>query len=316
MKNISDERLEKMLANYCEADYGQSFEYHPAPKKEKVIPVARFSKAAVAAASLVLVSVLSMTLYFLFGNKISTPIAVVPSPQSATTPSAPAGVSGGDNAQNQDGSAEPTQGQSLIQQIISGRFPVPTETVSAASPTEKKNPQPTEKPAGKPSVKATEKPGQKATEKPSPLPTERPSLQSTEKPVADATQPEPEPTTYLPTEPQMPPWNDDPDPPTEGGEPGIFIPAPVEFYGSFDRSCLPADHILYCKIYDSAGKLLGDRDLYASEHLAEIIRVTDTAVLAEYSVPEGMIWDSGYYNYVFYDSRGTLLTQGQEYIEV
>jgi hypothetical protein len=69
-------------------------------------------------------------------------------------------------------------------------------------------------------------------------------------------------------------------------------------------------------VYDDRGVLLGEQDLYAASHTAGIDRITDSAVYAVYPTPEGMIWRSGTYRYVFYDRFGTLLTQGQEYIEV
>ena len=70
MKNLSDDRLEKMLTDYMEAEPQQSFVYDPDRKEEKIIPFARYRKQLAAVASLVLVSVLSLVLYFSIGNKI------------------------------------------------------------------------------------------------------------------------------------------------------------------------------------------------------------------------------------------------------
>ena len=68
MKNLSDEKLEKLLTDYCEAQPEQSFVYDPDREGEKIIPFVRYRKQLVAAASLVLVSVLSLTVDFLLGN--------------------------------------------------------------------------------------------------------------------------------------------------------------------------------------------------------------------------------------------------------
>ena len=68
----------KMLTNYCEADSQQTFTFDPEKKSEKIIPFVRFRKQLIAAASLVLVSVLSLIIYFSFGNINNTPSLSLP----------------------------------------------------------------------------------------------------------------------------------------------------------------------------------------------------------------------------------------------
>ena len=51
MKNLSDDRLEKMLTDYMEAEPQQSFVYDPDHHSEKIIPFVRFRKQLIAAAS-------------------------------------------------------------------------------------------------------------------------------------------------------------------------------------------------------------------------------------------------------------------------
>lgn len=334
MKKISDERLEQMLTDYCEAECSQSFVYDPDRKKEKIIPFARFHKAAVAAASLVLVSVLSLTVYFLIGNK-NAPLIVAPPSQSATTPSAPADGSGGDNAGQPDGTAV-TESKSLWDKIADFLFPQPTESGSTApthsDPTEK-NLKPTVPGATQPNqIKPTERAGEKPIEKP---------VQPTEKPVQPTVKPT-EPA-HTPTVPCDPPWNDEPteggsspypwepeetqppnegsspgdepgvDPPTEGGVTGI---APPTVYATISSSLLGNDdERVYCKVYDNSGRRLGNANLYDGSHIATIVSRGQNVTSVEYDVPEGVITQPGFYNFVFYNNSGKLLAQVQEYCD-
>ena len=335
MKNLSDEKLEKLLTDYCEAQPEQSFVYDPDREGEKIIPFVRYRKQLVAAASLVLVSVLSLTVYFLLGNKISTPIAVAPSPQSATTPSAPTGESDSAIPNDTQDNAEATEAHSVLQQIINSIFTKPSETQgngtspTAVSPTEKG------KSSGRTQPSETTKTSetQSATQKSSSSPTQ---------PISQPTQPAPQPTQApmrpteppKPTVPADPPWiepsegGSNPDPwdvetpvPTEGGgnagDPGYDLPT-FSLYASFATSRLTdsSDDYCYCKVYDDRGNLLGDSNLYSAEHIADIVQKSSDMSRAVYITPEGLIWRNGYYNYVFYDKYGRMLAQGQEYLDI
>ena len=130
MKKISDERLEKMLTNYCEADTQQTFTFAPERKREKIIPFVRFRKQLIAAASLVLVSVLSLIIYFSFGNINNTPLTVAPSQHKLITPSSTEG--GGDDPDQQDG-ADQNGSKSILQRIRDFFFPEASEESGASS---------------------------------------------------------------------------------------------------------------------------------------------------------------------------------------
>ena len=78
---------------------------------------------------------------------------------------------------------------------------------------------------------------------------------------------------------------------------------------------MPADRRVYCKLYDSSGRLLGSSSLYSGGHLAEVVSENGGSVQVMYTTPAGLMQGAGYYNYVFYDSSGTLLAQGQEYVD-
>ncbi|MBQ3265813.1 MAG: hypothetical protein IJH07_08565 [Ruminococcus sp.] len=343
MKNISDERLEKMLTNYCEADCGQSFVYDPDRRKPKIIPFARFRRTAVAAASLVLISVLSLTVYFLFGNKISTPIAVAPLSQGAATPSAPADTGGG-GTQEQEGAA-PTEGKNFFSEIIDWLFPKATESSSTAptvtSPTNSAN------------VPPTEQAGEKTTEPAHVPPTQPVHVPSTEKPTESAHVPLTEPitptqkptTAYVPptqppyvppTEPNDPPCNDDPtegepywyepteysgeveypgyEPPTEGG--GTMSADPPNVCAIIDSSLLDGNARVYCKVYSSSGKRLGSANLYDGSHSVSVSVISSRQTQLNYEIPDDLITYNDYYLFVFYDGSGRMLSQVQQYIEV
>ena len=331
MKNISDERLETMLTEYCEADCGQSFVFDPERKREKLVPFARINRTAAAAASLVLVSVLSLTVYFLFGNK-NAPLVVASPSADVTTPTASANGSGGSSTQR-NGETAPTESKSVMEQIIDFLFPKPTETGSAAqtavTPTEKPSRQlshvtPTEsKNVPTTHTSPTEGAGEKATEKAVSPPTEKPIVTPTE-PAAQA------PTTYVPpTVPCDPPGNDTPgdDPPYpteapgEGDEPGFVEPTEggvmsgnmFEVYASIDSSQLDEHSVIYCKVYDSAGRRLGSMDVFDASHVAIILNRGAQVTRVLYEMSPDLIDSPGTYRFVFYDDSGKQLAQMQEY---
>ena len=318
MKKLSDERLEQMLSAYCEADPQQTFTFHPEETRKKLIAFIGFNRAAAAAASLVLVSVLSLTVYFLFGNNNSTPFAVAPSPQSVTTPSTPTGESDSDPNHPVP---EPTQPKTLWQNIVDFLFPQPTENNSTAnnrtSPTEtdrKSTVTPSATEAARP--KPTQKTGEKATEKPYVQPTEPQPIRPTEK-SPDPTVPI-DPPSDDPTEGSShsgaPGEGDEPwlIPPTEGGlMPGA--PTEIEIFAQVGSDRMEGVTGVYCKVY-SSDSLIGSSDLYDSSHTAYILDSSSQYTEVYYVTPYGLIRQSGFYTFVFYDQNGSELTRVKEYV--
>ena len=323
MKKISDERLEKMLTNYCEADSQQTFTFDPEKKSEKIVPFVRFRKQLIAAASLVLVSVLSLIIYFSFGNINNTPLTVAPSQHKLITPSSTEG--GGDDPDQQDG-ADQNGSKSLFQRIHDSFFPEASEESGASS----------ERGGSSAAVSPTEQGNGSAgrspsRRNPSTIPSAtQPSDQSLDPPPkateAGASTPITEPTTepdtppYIPpTEPIDPPWND-PEP-TEGDEPGLIPPseggvmtgAPVEVYARFDSSLMVGVTGVYCKVY-SYDNLIGSSDLYDRSHSADILDSASGKTDVLYETPEGLIRSVGEYVFVFYDQNGNELAQVNEFI--
>lgn len=323
MKKISDERLEKMLTNYCEADSQQTFTFDPERKREKIIPFVRFRKQLIAAASLVLVSVLSLIIYFSFGNINNTPLTVAPSQHKLITPSSTEGGGGGDPDQ-QDGASQ-NGSKSLLERIHDFFFPEASEESGASS----------ERGGSSAAVSPTEQGNGSAgrspsRRNPSTIPNAtQPSDQSLDPPPkateAGASTPITEPTTepdtppYVPpTVPIDPPWSD-PEP-TEGDEPGFIPPseggvmtgAPVEVYVRFDSSLMAGVTGVYCKVY-SYDNLIGSSDLYDRSHQAEILDTSSQYTEVLYETPDGLIFRPGFYTFVFYDQNGNELAQWQDY---
>ena len=105
MRDINDKKLDSLLTEYYGAEPSETFTYCPREKKLAPIPFWHSSRRIAAAASLVLVSVLGIALFFLFGNKSDhSPLAVRPSP---TVISAPSEDGGEDDGAPHDGTVTP-----------------------------------------------------------------------------------------------------------------------------------------------------------------------------------------------------------------
>ena len=354
MKKISDERLEKMLTNYCEADTEQTFTFEPEKKREKLVPFVRFRKQIIAAASLVLVSVLSLIIYFSFGNINNTPLTVAPSHQRFITPSSTEGGGGGDPDQQDDNAQNGSK--SLLQRIYDFFFPNdPDDTFDGTSPTEHGG--------ASSSALSTEKGGLTAghssrrnpptvpsATQPSGTPSDTlPEATEADDPTPISETPtEPDAPPYVPpTIPMDPPW-DDPeptDPPGEGDEPWLipptegstpyeyatieWVPMPTgsgvpqgELIVTFEENRLNADGLVYCKLFDNHknyGTMLGHPNQFDASHAAVVTgnyysEQYGWLTTASYILPEGLVSESGNYYVVFYNSSGRYL--GRMYVDL
>ena len=197
--------------------------------------------------------------------------------------------------------------------------PVPTETADAYAPTgtEPNAPIPTEAPS--------QTPTQPVPTEPTALPTEpavTPTVQQTDAPVEPPTQPAtapvviptepatapPEPSTVPPTEPNIPPPTDDPIPAAEC-DVEVLIPFALPIYQTSESD---AEETIYCRIYNEAGALVGESDWYAPSHIAQMLWVDRTPYLYyTQSLPANAYTAAaGQYQYVFYDSAGKTLQYG------
>lgn len=74
-------------------------------------------------------------------------------------------------------------------------------------------------------------------------------------------------------------------------------------YGNFPKSQLVGN--VYCRLYDSDGKLVGDSNLYSSQHLAHYVIEAGNNVYVQYFLSDaGLDLSSGTYIYYFYNANG------------
>lgn len=307
MKRMTDERLETMLSNLCEAQPEASFVYRKKEEKAAVIPFNR-SRGIAAVAALVLVSVLSVSLYFLLDRK--PPLIAAPPRATDST----------DAITPEDGSTiPPLPSSAKADETQAGRSDTTAPPLATDAPGQI-IPQSTAPSATTGTAQPTVAPTQGATTTP-------------DMPIR--------PTEHIitPSEPIMPPWDDPPDPtdpPTDEPveEPTHAAPQPVEptdaagepelpppteagsYAATFRASYRTAEKsaVVYCKVYDSSGRMLGDGDLYAGSHRASVDSFNGVTEKVSYTVPEGLIVYPGKYNYIFYDANGKMLAQGQTYV--
>lgn len=299
MMRMTDEKLDAMLSDYCKAEPERVFEFKPDKAEKSAAPILLSRKRRlIAAASLVLVSVLSIAIYFLIGNKIGSPIAVAPvvsGTEATENSSIPAGVYPPDAS---DGRTDTTVRTPTSPTDSRGTATEPTSpTSSRRSPTTQ--PSTTAATSQRPTANTT--PTQSSA-----LPTEAP-VKPTQHPIPP-TETTVEPPFELPTIITI----EETETPTEG-EPEL----PPQYSLTVEDS-VSLDSVydgVYCKLYNSSGNRLGGANLYDQTHIAYISSVYGDIAVVRYSAPEGLITSPGYYNYVFYDSSGKLLAQGQTYVD-
>ena len=326
MKKISDERLEKMLTTYCEAATEQTFTFDPEKKSEKLVPFLRFRKQLIAAASLVLVSVLSLIIYFSFGNINNTPLTVAPSRHKIITPSSTEGGGGGDPDQ-QDGASQ-NGSKSLLQRIHDFFFP-DDSAESGSSSSERGGASSSSSLAEKGGLRS----GRTSRHDPPTSPgATHPSGTSSEIRSDPTESDDPTPIIDIPTEPDTPPYvpptvpidppSAEPVPtePPYDGEPGCIEPTeggvmtrpPVEVMARIDSERMEGVTAVYCKVYSEYG-FIGSEDLYDCSHQAEILDTSSQYTEVLYETPDGLIFRPGFYIFVFYDQNGNELAQWQDY---
>lgn len=280
---VPDELFERLLAIPETAE-----------RKPAVIPWYR-RRAAVAAASLVLVSVLSLTVYFLFRNKTTPPVAVKPSStEPAWATDAYGETIAPDEDRAPDGSVYYDENGNVIppDKIVYGTES-PSSTIIA--PTEKGKTAPTTKlnpndPTSQPNATESGAPFSDPTEPSTEVPWEK-----------DPTEGDPEP--IAPTEPLEPP--DMPDPTSAPWDADSSIRVML----TADK--VPSDGVVYCKFVSRVtGKVYGDYDDFDDERLmirlSKIVYYYDCS--AHFKVP--FMFEADDCIYYVYDSKGNILYTG------
>ncbi|MBQ3284923.1 MAG: hypothetical protein IJH40_04690 [Ruminococcus sp.] len=253
-------------------------------KRRTAFPVYRFA----AAASIVLVSAIGLLVFLL--HRGAGELTVAPHSQNATQPPTAAAETVGESsytapilsdptALSADG-RQPTAGAAGRQATESAvNETAPSATVFAQHPMSRPD-DPTA--ASQPTIIAPS----------APFPTEVPK----------------------PTDPPSPIQ-----PPTEPYRP----PGDCEIYGTFSLGTaggsgnyVAEETSIFCRLYDSSGRLVGDSPLFHPQREAKILsRNSDGSVLAYYNpVEKGMYITEDSYVYVFYDIHGNELYRDVKFV--
>ena len=318
------------------------------PEKEEQKPAAvpfwKKPRFIAMAASLVLVSALSIALFLSMGSK--PPVAVKSGPQSSATEiiwstdeyGATVATEVAVVENNQNGT-EPTEAKSGIVRFFERLFgaddnTAPTTAPDRSSGTANTTPatrgrtNPTTKPNATESVAPSVKPTESG--KPSDLPTETPTEDDSvipngpggweyEKPTEEPTESPTESPWAIPTELS---WEE----PTEaGGQPiPTDPPKPTQSrykptidisVSGFTVTRISQDgNVVYCRIYDDDGNSYGDSDRYSDQHIAQMKSASYGRTLSYSPRDYGILPEDGYYRFEFYTAVGRVVASGSAYL--
>lgn len=263
-----------------------------------------------AAASIVLVLGLSITLYF-YTRKIDSLPAPVAPPDAPPFSMTEATVPGGDVTPTQppepsagmDPTVTPTE-PSPVQPTQEGRVQptnLPPSPSDAAVPPEPTSVQPTLPTPPVPTAVPVEPTVPQLPDEPTDPPEPWEPVEPSEAMIDPSAEPEPwipiEPTDPLPPieEPTFP---DEPTLPVPGVEPTVTV------YGYVTPERLTGGGKVYCTLYNSRGQNMDSGDSFSFLHEAEITYRSKSSVRFAYDVPEAMTPYSDTYTCVFYDEDG------------
>lgn len=245
----------------------------------KAFPVRRI----VAAASIVLVAVLGVSLYFLFGNKSPIPVAPIKPTDSAQTMTETASVD--------------TESVTLTERMTTSAT-TPPSAPSTSAATQIATDSEGEIIVITTITTRTEHTPSDATPI-SPATTQAPAVTPSEEPAVPPTQAATEisvPTAPTPTEPNI-----------------RTLELNLRLSEMIATVAEDGDSTLYCCIYDSAGNPIGDPDLYSRGHLLDIRPdgYQSQEVIYHYSVDyDANTVPDGGFTYRIYLSSGTVLNKG------
>ena len=294
MSKLTDNKLDRMLGEYFSAAPGYSFTFDPDAETEHTpVPKRRFRMIA-AAAAVVPVIALSLTAYFLFGNKANDPIALLSVPQSSLTPSEQ-GAGGSETAKaTETGATAATSGNT---DAPTERSTTPTSSVRGTSPTSAtERVSDTQTPTQSPTQSSTQ-----SVTKPTTAPTQAPTSTPTQKPTAAPTQA----PTSAPTQP-----------PTESPVSNPEQESDEDYFIGISIPRQPPGTEIFCGIYDMNGNFMGDPDPYSAQHSAELVTESDGVSYAlYYPLKHGLTFEiSGKYPYRIYDKNGNELASYYIYV--
>lgn len=311
MSNRDNEQLDRLLAEfYDKAEPEQTYTFDPGNVKRSSPVPFPISRRIMAAAGLVLVSALSVSLFLIFGGHSPDP-PTAPSSHNAITPSQNESMPRSDETTKND-STEAEKTEVAASTEAARTSSEPTEKASAAEtaspvPTQSRDLTPTQARATEPSATSapTQAPTQSATQSsqpatqaPVPTPTQAPTQAATQAPTQKAT---------LPPKPEWPSESHSGD----TGEGSSLNKPKKAVTDSFDLSLLTGGYSVYCRILTEDGEPLGDSDPYSGTHRARIDTVSGSRVYVVYRPEDlGFEPDDREYRYEFYDKNGAVLCSG------
>lgn len=258
MSRITDEQLDQRLEAYHRAE-PTAYPVFVVSKQpyHAVIPFYKKPQLLATAASIVLVTALGISLFFLFGNKNTIPIAPVSTVSDTETVSytslAPTAATEQSSVPT-DGTSSPTKPRDTAAPTQSAADNVTSAATAPTAPTSDSQ-TPTQHPA-----EAASHPTQRATEKPT-KPTQKP-VTPTQKPTSAPTT---QRATILPTEAPVTEHPTESSPAVASEIDRIEIRVPmtaIEIPQSEDAS----EHI-YCRIFDENGQVFGVSKPYSSKRI-------------------------------------------------
>lgn len=309
-------------------------------KKPAALPFWKKPRFIAMAASLVLVSALSLALFLTMGSK--PPVTVKPSSTEIVWSTDEHGATVATEIvvvpaqeEHQSGT-EPTEQKSGVIQFFERILgiedntspttkPSPTEggrivPTTKQEPTESKKPviKPTEsgKPAELPTEAPTEDNGEVIINGPGGWVYEKPTEEPPEDATTEPTEGENVPPTSTPwVSPSEPSWEDPPSPtvpkPTQSRyKASVSLSVSVYTVSMINKE----GGVVYCRIYDSSGNSYGDSDRYSDQHLAALTLTYDSRTLSYTPRDYGILPEDGYYSYEFYTRSGKSLITGNAYL--
>lgn len=322
---VPDELIEKALAIPETAE------------KPAALPWYRQNRMIAAAASIMLVAVMGMTAFFLFGKINDDVIPVRKVITASETPSENSTVPMSENVDDTAATEstvaatereKPTDRPSVSEspQVGDNRtappyviIQQPATQVYAEDQPRENTPEPTQH-----DQRGTDQPApfERATE--TPAPTERateksaPVVQPTDPPVTAPTEPQTSAPTETPV--NLQPWefllaptgdSGDPSAPTTSS-PGKISAPPIYAHGSPDG--LTGSGKVYCALFDLDGTLMGGGELLSPERLTTVIWNKNGKLWLKYVVPQGMLPHSGDYEIRLYNEDGQVIARYADYI--
>ena len=290
-------------------------------EKAKPLFIIKHARTLAAVASLVFVSVISIVL-FLSNDSVTPQIK----PETQETKATISSVQADYSTQKDEKPTKPSKTENKNQD---NTVKAPTENYEEIEPPESEHPQ---KPTtGSGDTEEPTQPTKPTTPIGPPKPTEpevRPSSAPTEAPTEPPQESPSEPEYVEPTEGDD--WNPgNPGAPSDPLEPGNPDYPPtvkptikptedtisnVTFTATVNLSFVSGGQSVYCKVYDSNNRLIGDSNEYSYQHQAGFLSFTETTATLIYYMPNGLITKHGTYSYYFYTGDGEILHYGSKYI--